>query len=85
MKMENDNPPYGSLQGPGSHPEIPLGLGMALAQDPGALSYFGGLNAQEQAKIIGYIQSAATGEDAKHRVRQTVQMMKDHTVNWNAF
>lgn len=35
-------------------PEIPMGLGMALAQDNGAMDYFASLSHEEQQRIIDH-------------------------------
>ena len=33
-------------------PETPLGLGMALAEDPRAMAYYAGLNPEEREVVI---------------------------------
>lgn len=62
-------------QEPAAFPDIPLGFGMALAQRPEAMTFFGSLSNQEKKQIIGYIQDSTTGDMAKERVRHTVEMM----------
>lgn len=57
-------------------PDMPLGLGMALAQSTDALSHFGSLSPAEQARLIGYVQASATGEEAKARIDQVVEQMR---------
>ena len=59
-------------------PQLPLGLGMALAQDTDALNYFGSLGNAAQEKIVKYIQASQTGQEAKNRIRETVSQMKQH-------
>lgn len=62
-------------------PDIPLGLGMALAQDMGALSYFGGLSPQQKTAVIHYVQGGSTGDDAKERIRSAVEMMRQQDLS----
>ncbi len=59
-------------------PDMPLGLGMKLAQDIEAMSFFGSLNNMEKTNIINYIQSSTTGPEAAERVGTTVNMLKEH-------
>lgn len=56
-------------------PDLPLGLGMALAQTPSAMERFSNLSDEEKTQLINYIQSSVTGEDAKHRISETVQQL----------
>ena len=49
-------------------PDIPLGFGMELAQNPKAASAFGNLSDERKTQLIRHIQGAATGDDAKARV-----------------
>ncbi len=60
-------------------PDIPLGLGMALFQEQSARSAFENLSDGEKTRLIGYIQSSATGEDARHRINTTVENLKNNT------
>jgi len=53
-------------------PDIPLGLGMELAQNPGALETFGRLSNEKKTELINHIQASVTGEDAKERILKTV-------------
>ncbi len=57
----------------GKAPELPLGLGMALAQNCDALNQFGSLSAEKQSELVSYIQSATTGNDAKERIEHVVR------------
>lgn len=57
----------------GKAPELPLGLGMALAQNTDALNRFGALTAERQSALVSYIQSATTGNDAKARIENVVR------------
>lgn len=58
-------------------PDLPLGLGMQLAQDPKALDTFGRLTNEQKSVLIGYIQGAATGDDAKRRLAEALNMLHD--------
>ena len=57
-------------------PDLPLGFGMQLAQDPDAVASFGRLSQDDRSKVIQYVQSAATGPEAKDRVRWAVEGLK---------
>lgn len=57
-------------------PDIPLGLGMALAQDPEAMNGYGNLNSREKTDLISYIQASQTGADAKQRIASVVKNLK---------
>ncbi len=56
-------------------PEIPLGLGMSLAQHPDAMTAYGRMNSEQKQRIVQYIQDSTTGDEARQRIRQTVQML----------
>lgn len=56
-------------------PDLPLGLGMQLAQSPKAMDTFGRMSNAQKSSVIGYIKSAATGDDAKNRIEEAVQLM----------
>lgn len=58
-------------------PDLPLGFGMQLAQEPKAMNTFGRLSREEKIALIGYIQSCSTGEDAKNRIAETVKKLGD--------
>lgn len=62
--------------------DIPLGLGMSLAQHTDALNYFGTLDESQRNKIINYVQGATTGPDAKQRVNTAVEMLQQHDVDF---
>ena len=58
-------------------PDLPLGLGMRLAQDPRAMDTFGTLSEGQKAQVIGYIQGGATGDDALQRLETAVNSLRD--------
>ena len=53
-------------------PDLPLGLGMQLAQNPKAMEAFGRMTNLEKSKMIAHIQAAKTGDEAKTRLTQAV-------------
>lgn len=55
MKGKNENP-------------IPLGLGMALMQNPDAFFYFNGLDPQQQQKIIDGIKNISSRDEMRSYV-----------------
>jgi uncharacterized protein YdeI (YjbR/CyaY-like superfamily) len=58
-------------------PDLPLGFGMRLAQEPGAMNMFGVLDDAAKSRIISYIQSSATGSDAENRIENAVASLRD--------
>ena len=53
-------------------PDIPLGFGMQLAQNPKAYENFGILSDSQKTQIIKHIQTAQTGDDAKEKIEQAI-------------
>ena len=62
-------------------PDLPLGFGMQLAQEPRAVETFGRLSKDERAKVIRYIQAATSGPDARERIAVTVEGLKNNNMN----
>jgi len=61
-------------------PDLPLGLGMNLAQDPSAMKTFAKMSPQQKSHLIHYIQGAHTGNDAKNRLSTAMHSLHDgHT------
>jgi uncharacterized protein YdeI (YjbR/CyaY-like superfamily) len=60
-----------------NHPEVPIGLGMALAKNPAAMNYFSNLDVESQRRII----------DQTHSVRSKEQMdaFVSHFTDGNSF
>ncbi len=46
-----------------NHPEVPIGLGMALAKNPSAMNYFSNLDADSQRRIIDQTHSVRSKEE----------------------
>ena len=60
------------------HPDMPLGLTMALAEDLEAMQTFSNLSTHEQSCVVNYIQGAMTGEEAKARIETAVDKLHKH-------
>ena len=58
-------------------PDLPLGFGMRLAQEPRAMDAFGELSEERKAQVVSYIQSSVTGDDAKDRIETAVSSLRD--------
>lgn len=58
-------------------PDLPVGLGMLLAQEPKAMQAFATMTNTQKESLIAQIQGGATGEEAKARVMQAVQQLKE--------
>ena len=52
--------------------DIPLGFGMQLAQQPGAMEKFGRMSQAEREALIAHIQASKTGTEAKNRIADAV-------------
>ena len=70
----NNTPFIGTGKNPDG-PDLPLGLGMQLAQNPKAMATFGKMSTAQKSRLIGHIQDASTGEDAKSRIERTVNAL----------
>jgi len=55
--------------------QIPVGLGMRLALDLKAMTNFANLPDEKKRELINYIESSATGEEAKVRVTEVVSSL----------
>jgi uncharacterized protein YdeI (YjbR/CyaY-like superfamily) len=58
-------------------PDLPVGLGMQLAQEPQAMETFGEMSNSQKETAIQYIQSSVTGEDTKIRMAEVVEKLKN--------
>lgn len=64
------------MQDAPNYRDLPLGLGISLAQDLEAMSNFGAMDREVQKRIIDYVQGGLTGEDAHRRVQEAVEHIK---------
>ena len=46
--------------------ELPLGFGMALAQDPKAMRYFASLSPMQQERVITQIHTIGSKQEMRH-------------------
>lgn len=58
-------------------PDLPLGFGMSLAQEPKAMEAFGKMNKEQKAAIISQIQNCSTGEEARNNIAEAVNQLKN--------
>ncbi|MBC8569359.1 hypothetical protein [Zongyangia hominis] len=58
-------------------PDLPVGFGMALAQDTAAMDRFAHLPEQEKENIIRDIQSSRTGPEAKAKIHDAVARLSE--------
>lgn len=58
-------------------PDIPLGFGMQLAQDPKAVETFGKMSKDEKRAVIKYVQDCRTGDEAKKHVAHAVNCLHE--------
>ena len=56
-------------------PDLPLGLGMQLAQNPKAMKAFGRMTSAQKSEIIAHIQSATTGREAESRMAAAIKKL----------
>lgn len=71
---------YSNFIGTGKNPDgpdLPLGLGMELAQNPKAMNAFGSMTKEEKESLIRHIQGAVTGEDAKNRISDAIESLSN--------
>lgn len=76
--MENN-----SLTGSNSNakePELPIGFGMRLAQEPEAMQAYSSLSNTQKREVIHYMQAAATGKDSEYRVMSSVEKLKNKQI-----
>ena len=59
-------------------PDIPMGFGMELMQNPKAMDRFGKLTDEEKTALIKVIQGGSTGEEAERRVADAIERLE----NW---
>lgn len=57
--------------------DMPIGLLMELAMHRDASNSFSLLDDEQQRAIIRFVEDAVTGEDAKHRIDETVDRLEN--------
>ena len=63
-------------------PDLPLGLGMRLAQDPQAMDTFSNMNNEQKTALISYLQRSNTGEEALDRMASAVKLLHNNHVTF---
>lgn len=58
-------------------PDVPMGMGMRLMQDPQAREAFGRLTRAKQTDLIGYVQGGSTGDEARQRLEDAVDRLHE--------
>ena len=61
-------------------PDIPLGLGMQLAQSPKAMATFGKMTNTQKRELIRQIQNAPTGDAARARVDGAISQLEQGNI-----
>ena len=56
-------------------PDIPMGFGMELMQNPKAMENYGKLSDNEKTRLIKEIQTATTGDEAKLNIDQAIEIL----------
>lgn len=56
-------------------PDMPMGFGMLLAQDPHAVETYGKLEAHDKAAVIEYVQDVKTGDEAKAHIKNALNCL----------
>jgi hypothetical protein len=56
-------------------PDLTMGLGMQLTQDPQAMNAFGSMSAEQKGRLIEYLQGAATGAEAEELMYTAIQRL----------
>ena len=57
--------------------DIPLGLGMHMAQDAEALSKFSELTQPQRDRLVQYVHDSPTGDATVSRIAEVIQGLKD--------
>ena len=61
-------------------PDIPLGLGMQLAQNPKAMATFGKMTSTQKRELIRQIQGAPTGDAARAQVSGAINRLEQGNI-----
>jgi len=64
-------------------PDLPLGFGMGLAQNPDAMETYASLTNAEKTSVIRYVQSGQTGDEAKSKIAEAVQRLAEGSHNFS--
>lgn len=64
---------------------MPLGLGMAIAQDTRAMNGFFSLSSNQKAQLFDYISASSTGDEAKKRTEKVKELLKEPNIEQKFF
>ena len=62
--------------------DLPEGLGFRLVQDMDTMEFFSQLSDAQKQHVVSYIQSSATGDEAKERTAYAINMLKEHRTDF---
>lgn len=63
-------------------PDLPLGLGMNLAQDPKAMEIFAKMTNKQKEDLISYLQGGVTGEEAEERMADALSKLHNNQLQF---
>ena len=61
-------------------PDLPLGLGMQLAQNPKAMATYGKMTNTQKRELIRQIQGAPTGDAARAQVNSAISQLEQGNI-----
>ncbi|MCL2084141.1 MAG: YdeI/OmpD-associated family protein [Oscillospiraceae bacterium] len=70
--------PFIGMGGNPDGPDLPMGFGMHLAQNPQALEAYGNMTYGQRTRVVEYIQAAVTGEDSANRIANAIQSLREN-------
>jgi hypothetical protein len=62
--------------------KLPVGFTFSIAQNEGALKYYGSLDKTVQNKITNYIQNVSTGDEAKQKIDESINGLANNNTNF---
>lgn len=65
-------------------PDMPMGFGMLLAQDPQAVETYGKLDDRDKAAVIEYVQDVKTGGEAKAHIKNALNNLHNGQMPGNS-
>ena len=67
---------------PDFYKELPIGLAMSLGMNEFAMDFYSSLDTTTRDKIKSYIQNCNSGTEAKRKIRQTVENLEKHNLEF---
>ena len=62
--------------------ELPIGLAMSLGMNEYAMDFYSKLDTNTRDKIKNYIQNCSTGSEEKEKIRNTIDNLEKHNLNF---